>query len=245
VMLHVLVGSPDNWRSIMEDLADDYRFLALQLPIDCTGNRRYKSFRSIDQLTDHVERFFDAMDLDRAVLCGNSLGGQIAIDYYLRHPERVDKLILAGSAGLFERNLSGGKLARLNRNVVRTQACEIFHDPVHVTDELVEDIYSMLADRQYRRFLLRVAKATRDRHMLDELAEVDVPTMIIWGRNDTITPPFVADQFHEHIPGAKLVFIDQCGHAPPIERPKEFAHILHAFLSGTTPHGAHVSSKPR
>ncbi len=245
VLLHGLFGRPDDWRPVMEDLADDYRFLAVQLPIDHNGKRRHQSFRSLDQLTDHVARFFDEMALDRAVLCGNSLGGQLAIDYCLRHPERVEKLVLAGSAGLYERNLSGGKLGRLNRGVVRTQACEIFHDPVHVTEEVVEEVYTMLADRQYRRFVLRVAKATRDRQMLRELADVRVPTMIIWGRNDTITPPFVADQFCANIPRAELAFIDQCGHAPPIEQPKQFAHLLHAFLSGTASNGAYVSSKPR
>ena len=113
-----------------------------------------------------------------------------------------------------------------------TGACGIFHDPVHVTDELVERVYTMLADRKYLRFLLRVAKATRDRYMLDELADVQVPTMIIWGRNDTITPPFVAEQFCRKIRGAELAFIDECGHAPPIEQPKEFARLLHAFRGG-------------
>lgn len=245
VLLHGLFGGPHNWRTIMEDLADHYRFLALQLPIDHQGDRRHTSFRSLGQLTDYVERFFDELALDSAVLCGNSLGGQVAIDLCLRQPERVEKLILSGSAGLFERSLAGGKRPRLSRSLIREQACGIFHDPVHVTDELVEDIYSMLADRQYRRFLLRVAKATRDRYMLDELAKMDVPTLIIWGRNDTITPPFVAQQFCEKIGRAELAFIDECGHSPPIEQPKEFARLLHAFLGETTSDCASVSCQPR
>ncbi len=86
--------------------------------------------------------------------------------------------------------------------------------------------------RQYRRFLLRVSKATRDRHMAEELANVDVPTLIVWGRNDTITPPFVAEQFRDSISRAELAFIDQCGHSPPIEQPEEFARLLHTFLDG-------------
>jgi pimeloyl-ACP methyl ester carboxylesterase len=245
VLLHGLFGGPDNWRWIMEDLADQYRFFALQLPIDHDGKRRHTSFRSLGQLTDHVERFFDKAGLDRAVLCGNSLGGQVAIDFCLRHPERVEKLVLAGSAGLFERSLSGGRPPRLCRALIREQACGIFHDPVHVTDELVENVYSMLADRHYRRFLLRVAKATRDRYMLDELTEVQVPTMIIWGRNDTITPPFVAEQFCDEIGRAELAFIDECGHAPPIEQPKEFARLLHGFLCDTNSGGVCAPRKPR
>ena len=230
VMLHGLFGSPSNWQPIMNDLADHYRFLALQLPIEPGMNRQHRSFASLGQLTEHVEVFLDEMGLDRAVLCGNSLGGQIALDFYLRHPDRVERLVLTGSAGLFERSLSGGKPPRLCRNFIREQACEIFHDPMLVSDQLVDDVYSMLSDRPYRRFLLKVAKATRDRFMLQELARVKVPTLIIWGRDDSITPPFVAQQFCDNIHQAQLVFIDDCGHAPPIEQPTEFARLLHGFL---------------
>ena len=138
-------------------------------------------------------------DSSSAVLCGNSLGGQVALDFYLRHPERVERLVLSGSAGLFERNLSGGQHPRLCRNFIREQACGIFYDDAHVSEELVDDVYAMLSDRHYRRFLLKVAKATRDRYMLEELAKVKVPTLIVWGRDDAITPPFVAQQFCDHI----------------------------------------------
>lgn len=231
VLLHGLFGSPENWRSIMDDLAEHYRFLALQLPIDHNGRRCHKQFRSLDQLTDHVEHFFDALGLRHAVLCGNSLGGQVALDFCLRRPECVDRLIITGSAGLFERNLSGGRALQLGHSLIREQACEIFYDPIHVTEELVDTLYHTLSDRSYRRFLVRVAKATRDRHMRDELAKVGVPTWIIWGRNDTITPPFVAEQFCAGIRNARLAFIDECGHAPPIEQPKEFARLLHSFLA--------------
>ncbi len=236
VFLHGLFGSPANWRRIMEDLADRYRFFALQFPIDPHQDRQHKAFHSIGQLTDHVESFFDEMGFDEAVLCGNSLGGQVAVDFCLRDPKRIQALILAGSAGLFERNVTNGKRLRVCRDTIRQQATDVFHDPVHVTDELVDNVYSMLQDRQYRRFLLKVSKATRDRHMYEELADVNVPTLIVWGRNDSITPPFVAEQFRERITHAQLAFIDQCGHSPPIEQPDEFARLLDTFL-GSLPAG--------
>ena len=241
VLLHGLFGNPENWRAIMNDLGEHYRFLALQLPIDHNGKREYKAFRSLDQLTDHVEGFVDAMGLQHAVLCGNSLGGQVALDFYLRRPECVDRLIITGSAGLFEQSLSGGRAPQLCRSLIREQACEIFYDPAHVTDALVDEVYGMLSDRGYRRFLLRVAKATRDRSMKEELARVTVPTWIIWGRNDTITPPFVAEQFCSGIRNARLTYIDECGHAPPIEQPKEFARLLHDFLAEPAVARAHAS----
>lgn len=235
ILLHGLFGSPSNWHSIMEDLAAHYRFFALQFPIDPHENRQHTAFRSISQLTEQVERLFDKMALDHAVVCGNSLGGQVAVDFCLRHPGRVKGLVLAGSAGLFERNVTNGKRLKYCRTTIREQACEVFHDPVHVTDELVDNVYTMLHERQYRRFLLKVSKATRDRYMYDELANVDVPTLIVWGRNDSITPPFVAEQFRDKITGAELAFIDECGHAPPIEQPKEFARLLHTFLGNLNP----------
>ena len=131
VLLHGLFGSPSNWQSIMRDLADHYRFLALQLPIEPGKERRHAAFESLGQLTDHVVRFCDEMGLESAVLCGNSLGGQVALDFYLRHPERVKRLVLSGSAGLFERSLSGGRPPRLCRSFIREQACEIFYDEAH------------------------------------------------------------------------------------------------------------------
>ncbi len=245
VLLHGLFGSPSNWLQIMHDLSEHYRFLALQLPIDFRVDRRRAAIKSIDQLTDHVVRFFDLMDLDQAVLCGNSIGGQVSLDFHARHPERVEKLVLSGSAGLFERSLAGGRPPRLCRDYIREQACGIFHDPALVNEALIDEIYAMLSDRKYRRFLLRVAKASRDRSMAEELARVKIPTMIIWGSDDTITPPFVAEEFCDNIDQAELVYIDQCGHAPPIEQPDKFAEVLHNFLSAEPTNGSRGPSKPR
>ncbi len=245
VLLHGLFGSPANFLPTMHDLGEHYRFYALQFPIEFGKNRRHTAFKSINQLTEHVAAFFDEMGLESAVVCGNSLGGQVALDFYIQQPERVQRLILCGSAGLFERSLAGGRPPRLCREYIREQALEIFHDPKHANDELVDDILAMLSDRHYRRFLLRVAKATRDRYMLDELANVDVPTLIMWGRDDTITPPFVAEQFCDHIPNAKLVFIDECGHAPPIEQPAEFTRVLDTFLDDMKSYSTCTPCKPR
>lgn len=235
VLLHGLFGSPENWRVIMEDLADDYRLLALQFPIDHQSNRRHTDFRGIEQLTDYVEAFLDQVGLEDVVLCGNSLGGQVAVDLCLRDPGRIRRLVITGSAGLFERSLSGGERPRVSRQLVRDRAEDIFHDRKHVTDELVEEVYQMLTDRKYVRFLIRIAKATRDRNMSEELWQVKLPTLIIWGKDDTITPPFVAEQFREGLPNARLVYIDDCGHAPPIEQPLQFSRILRKFLTSPIP----------
>ena len=86
--------------------------------------------------------------------------------------------------------------------------------------------------------------ATREKNMLDDLAKVQVPTLIIWGRDDTITPPSVAEQFRSHIKNSELIFLEACGHAPPIEQPKQFARSVHDFLRATLPRGG-MPRKPK
>ncbi len=245
VLLHGLFGSPCNWDRIMVDLAEHYRFLALQLPIDREEVHRATAPISLGQLTQHITQFFNEMGLDQAVLCGNSLGGQVALDFTLTHPDRVDSLILCGSAGLFERSLAGGRPPRVCREFIRERVSEIFYDQTFVSPDLVDDVYAMLNDRAYRRYLLTIAKATRDRYMLEELTQVRVPTLVIWGREDTITPPFVAEQFCERIQSAELAYIDRCGHSPPIEQPDAFARLFHTFLRAQVIDRVSVPRKPR
>ncbi len=238
VFLHGLFGSPDNWRPVMDALADGYYCLAPPFPIDHRPHRRPQDFRSIHQLTDGIRELFEEMRLERAVLCGNSLGGQVAIDFCLRYPERAEGLVLTGSAGLFERNLSGGELPKVTREFIREKAREIFYDPDPiVTEEMIADVQRMLSDRQYVRFLLRVAKATRNYNVREALAKLRLPTLVLWGRDDRITPPSVAREFYERLPHARLVFLERCGHSPPIERPRAFSRALRAFLQTlrTTP----------
>ncbi len=230
VLLHGLFGSPDNWTPILEDLSNEFRLLAPQLPLDRQPNRQPHAFQSIHQLTDYIKDFFESVGIERATIGGNSLGGQVAIDFCLKHPERVERLIITGSAGLFERSLSGGSIPKVTREFIREKACEIFYDPRHVTEELIEEVLEMLMDRAYVRFLIRVAKATRDYNVKSELGKIKIPTLIIWGRDDKITPPVVAEEFKEHLEHAQLVFLDRCGHSPPIEQPAAFARIVRDFL---------------
>ncbi len=99
-----------------------------------------------------------------------------------------------------------------------------------VTDELVDHWYGSISDRDYVRFVLRVSRATRDRTVEDELSNLKLPTMIVWGREDTITPPETGEEFRRLIDGSQLEFIDDCGHAPNWEKPEEFARLMDRFL---------------
>jgi 2-hydroxy-6-oxonona-2,4-dienedioate hydrolase len=164
------------------------------------------------------------------VLCGNSLGGLVALDLCINRPEFAKGLVLAGSAGLFERSPIRGLNSRPSREFVQSTMRGILHREELVTDELIDQWHHAVLDRDYARFVLRVSRATRDRSVEGELGKLDLPTMIIWGANDEITPPSTAEEFHRRIPNAKVAFIDECGHAPSWEQPEEFARLLAGFL---------------
>lgn len=229
-LLHGLFGGPANWINVIWNLERDFHVLAPKFPLDGSI-----AMTSLQPLTEFVWKFLDYKKIERTALCGNSLGGQVAIDFCLKYPQRVTKLILAGSSGLYERHLSDGSLPRPSKEFIREQAEKVFYDKRHITEQLVEQIYQQLQDRHYVRFLIRVAKATRDYRMDDELSKVTVPTLLVWGAQDEVTPPHVAHQFHQHLPDARLVFFDCCGHSPPIEHPERFGQTVREFLRATPP----------
>jgi pimeloyl-ACP methyl ester carboxylesterase len=230
VFLHGLFGTPEHWKPIMTSLADDYRVIALQLPVDNQPNRRAKGIRSLDELIDYVADAIFELDLPPSVICGNSLGGLVSIELCLRYPERVTGLVLAGSAGLYERSLTSGVKPQPSREFVRSVASDIFADPGLITERMVDEWYQAVLDRDYVRFLLRVSRATRNRRLTHELRQLQVPTLIVWGRDDKVTPPAVAESFKRQIANAQLCYIDDCGHAPNLEQPAVFAELLRDFL---------------
>jgi len=230
LFLHGLFGTPEHWRAVMEDLADQYQVVAPQLPIDPHPDRRRNGAQTIRDLSDVVAEFIDTLQVERFVLCGNSLGGLIAIDLCIQDPSYAEGLVLAGSAGLFERSPIRGLRSRPTKEFVRSTLSGILYNQSLISDGLVDEWHQSLMDRDYVRFLLRMSRATRDRCVERELGELNLPTMIVWGREDEITPPSVAEEFQRRIDGSQLKFIENCGHAPNWERPEMFARVLDAFL---------------
>jgi pimeloyl-ACP methyl ester carboxylesterase len=230
LFLHGLFGSPEHWRDVMDRLSDRYRVIAPQLPVDPQPGRRQHGISAIAELSDVVERLIDDLQIDPFVLCGNSLGGLVAIDLCARRPDFAAGLVLAGSAGLFERSPIRGLKSKPSREFVRSTVSGIVHRQELVTDQLVDEWYASIMDRDYVRFVLRVSRATRDRSVEQELAKLRLPTMIIWGQDDEITPPATGREFQRRIRGSQLEFIKDCGHAPNWERPDEFAAVLENFL---------------
>lgn len=227
VLLHGMLGGVENWTETIHALRGaHYRVLAPLLPVYELPMQQ----SNVQGLVDHVEGFLDTLGLAPVVLVGNSLGGQVALIETLQHPARVCALVLSGSSGIYEVETGTETLRRRDREFIRQRAALTFYDPAHVTDQLVEDAYALVNDRGAALRLIRMARSAQKETITEQLARIPVPTQLIWGHDDRITPPDVAEQFRDGIPDAELHYVPECGHAPMIEHPQDFNRLLLGFL---------------
>lgn len=230
VLLHGMLGNLSNWIDTVGDLADHgYRVIVPVLPVYALPMKQ----TSVQGLADYVHEFLSAIDVDTATLVGNSLGGQVAILYALSHPERVSAMVLSGSSGIYEAEMGTSTPRRRDREFIRERAAVTFYESRHVTDELVDEMVEIINDRACVARLIKMARSTKKETVGSRLPRIDVPTLLVWGRNDVITPPDVAEEFRERICNSELHFIDECGHAPMIEHPQTFNQIMLRFLRET------------
>jgi len=229
VLLHGLMGRMDHWEETLEILGDGCRAIALSLPIlevDLPES-------SIEEIGRHVVRFLDAIDVPRAVIGGNSLGGHVALELALSHPDRVSGLVLTGSSGLFERGFTRGVPHRPTEAYVRQKMEEVVFDRELVTPEWVESVRRVVTSTSSALRVLRFARAAKRHNVEERLAEIAAPTLLVWGAEDRITPPEVAHRFHALLPDSRLTFLPRCGHAPMLEQAGAFSAAVAAWLLDT------------
>jgi len=185
---------------------------------------------TVSGLAKHVTKFIEAKDLKDFHLLGNSLGGHIGLVYVLKHQELVKTITLTGSSGLFENGMGETYPKRGDYEYIRKKTELTFYDPKVASKELVDEVYSIVNNRLKALKIIALARSAIKHNLGDELKDIKVPVCLIWGKNDTITPPMVAEEFQSLLPNSELHWIDKCGHAPMMEVPDEFNKVLAAFL---------------
>lgn len=227
VLLHGLFGALSNFKDLVDYFKQTNRVIIPLLPLyDLTLLET-----SISGLAKFVTKFVEHQGLRDVHLLGNSLGGHVGLVYSLKHPERVRSIILTGSSGLFENGMGETYPKRGDREYIRKKTEMTFYDPKVATKELVDEVYEIVNNRIKAIKIITLARSAIKHNLGDELKDIKVPTCLIWGKNDTITPPMVAEEFKMLIPNSELHYIDKCGHAPMMEVPEEFNKILSTFLA--------------
>lgn len=227
VLLHGLFGALSNFQSLIEHFRNTNKVVVPLLPLldlDLLHT-------SVGGLQKFVQRFIEHRNYNHIHLLGNSLGGHVALVHILKHPERIKSLILTGSSGLFENGMGDTYPKRGDKEYIRKKTQLTFYDPAMATEELVNEVFEITNNRMKVIKIIALAKSAIRNNLGEELNQVKQPACLIWGNNDTITPPFVAKEFHRLIPNSELHFIDKCGHAPMMEVPEEFNSLLGRFLT--------------
>ena len=227
LLLHGLFGVLSNWGGVIEKFSSNRRIVVPILPIYEMPLRE----AGLEGLTTYVEKFVALMNLKDLVVMGNSLGGHIGLMYTLNNASKVKNLVLTGSSGLFENSMGGSYPKRGDYNYLKERVAYTFYDPNTVGDDYVTEIFETLKSIPKSLRIVAIAKSAQRNNLSHDLVNIKVPTLLIWGLNDTITPPAVAHEFNKLIPNSTLRFIDKCCHAPMMERPDVYNDILEDFLN--------------
>jgi 2-hydroxy-6-oxonona-2,4-dienedioate hydrolase len=227
LLLHGLFGALSNFEDLIAHFSKTNTVVVPLLPLlelDLLHT-------SVGGLQKFVQRFIEHRNYNNIHLLGNSLGGHVALVYILKNPERIKSLILTGSSGLFENGMGDSYPKRGDKEYIRKKTELTFYNPDLATEDLVNEVFEITNNRLKVIKIIALAKSAIRNNLGDELNEIKQPTCLIWGNNDTITPPFVGKEFNRLIPNSELYFVDKCGHAPMMEVPKEFNAILDTFLN--------------
>jgi pimeloyl-ACP methyl ester carboxylesterase len=227
ILLHGLFGALSNFGDLINYFRNHNKVVVPLLPLldmDLLHT-------SVGGLQKFVHKFIEFHDYQNVHLLGNSLGGHVAILHVLKQPERIKSLILTGSSGLFENGMGDTYPKRGDYDYIKKKTELTFYDPKVASKELVDEVYEIVNNRLKAIKIIALAKSAIRNNLGEDINQIKQPTLLIWGNNDAITPPFVGREFQRLIPNSELHFIDKCGHAPMMETPAEFNTILHKFLT--------------
>jgi 2-hydroxy-6-oxonona-2,4-dienedioate hydrolase len=230
MLLHGLFGALSNFEGIINHFGKAYNVVVPILPIFELPIRKV----SVSGLVDHVARFVEYKGFDKVNVLGNSLGGHITLLYALDYPERIKSLTLTGSSGLFENSLGSTFPKRGDYEFIKKKTQDTFYDPEVATKELIDEVFDIVNDRNKAIRVVATAKSAVRHNLGDKLHQIKAPTLLIWGREDNVTPLFVGEKFNELIAGSKFSVVDACGHAPMMEKPHIFNSLLDEFLTSVT-----------
>jgi len=225
--LHGLVGLNEHWDEVARRMTPGHRCVMLQLPLlELTGDDC-----SIHGAVELTIRFLERHLADPTVLVGNSFGGHVAVRIAIERPDLIRALVLAGSSGLIERTMVREVQIRPSRDWLEEKIGELFYDRAKMNPADVDRAHAELSRRGSARAMVKLSRSARRNHLGDRIASITAPTLLIWGRQDIVTPPEACEEFKRKIADSRIVWFERCGHAPMIEAPELFSETLNDFLA--------------
>ncbi|HEY8186100.1 MAG TPA: alpha/beta hydrolase [Pyrinomonadaceae bacterium] len=248
VLLHGFTSSTYSWKDVFEPLSQNFRVIAVDLKGFGFSGKPDGDYSRRTQAA-LVVRLLDYLKIEKAWLCGNSMGGEIALNAALANPQRVKGLILIDSGGV---TVNGGgslaprylllpvvgrvltALALTSDKLVREGLEKSFYDHTKVTDERVANYYRPLQTRGGQLAAVRARTQADQFPVEQDLSKINVPTLIIWGAQDQLIPLGAGRKMNSLIKDSKLVILDNCGHLPQEEMPAQVVENVTKFLSSQT-----------
>jgi len=227
IILHGLMGNLSNFDGVFDYFSKNgYNVIMPELPIYTMPLLK----TNVKNLAKFIKEFTEYKGLEDYILLGNSLGGHIALYYTKHYPEKIAGIVLTGSSGLYESAMGESYPKRGDYEYIKKKAQDVFYDPEIATKEVVDEVYDTLNDRSKLIRTLSIAKSAIRHNMAEDLPNMQMPACLIWGKDDKVTPPDVAEEFNKLLPNATLYWIDKCGHAAMMEHPDEFNILLEKWL---------------
>jgi pimeloyl-ACP methyl ester carboxylesterase len=237
VLLHGLGGNTTNWQFNTAALAQHYRVIVPDQIGFGQSDKPLINYR-VATYVDFLDAFLRQLNIERASLVGNSMGGWVAALYALAHPERVERLVLADAAGFsFAPGFDTGQLIKLNpstREGMKELIARVFYNKViFMSDAFIDASMAgrINAGDGYTIRSITESIIRREDFLDNRLSAIKQPTLVIWGREDGLLPLADGQRFQKEIPGAELLIFEQCGHVPQVEKALDFNAAVLKFLA--------------
>lgn len=244
VLLHGTSASLHTWDGWADGLRGERRVIRFDLPGFGLTGPTPDGVYAIGRYVETVVALLDRLGVRRAILAGNSFGGQVAWQTALAHPQRVERLILVDAAGypMAPQEVPiGFRIARtpwlaplmrvmLPRGFIESSVRNVYGDPSRVTPELVDRYYELTLRAGNRQALRERFAQAQAGPGFERIRELTLPTLILWGGQDRLIPPADGERFARDIAGSELVVFDDLGHVPQEEDPARTLAAVRAFL---------------
>ena len=241
LLIHGMAFSHEVWNKTIKEVSKSFTVYAIDLPGFGCSDKPAVDY-GLSYYLDFMKKFVDTLNIQKCVLVGMSMGGEIAAAFAAKYPDRIDRLVIINAKG-FSPLIKGIRslpvvgsptylLMSGSRGYLKRYVENMMYDRSVLREDLVEEEWARIRDPSYRSSLSRNAKylSTVDVEFPNTLKNIKAKTLIIWGKEDVILPVADAYKFKDNIENSRLVVINKCGHVPVLERNEELNRALMTFL---------------